>query len=77
VTPRRLDGLQLQTDAWRVEPVEIVTARSSFFDYRARFPEGTATIDCALLMRDVPVRWNPLPPMTVDARRDAASAGSR
>jgi hypothetical protein len=64
---RRLDGLQLQTDAWRVEPVEIVTARSSFFDDRARFPAGTATIDCALLMRDVPVRWNPLPPMPVNA----------
>jgi hypothetical protein len=64
---RRLDGLQLQTDAWRVEPVEIVTARSSFFDDRSRFPDGTATIDCALLMRGVPVRWNPLPPMSVDA----------
>jgi hypothetical protein len=57
-----LDGLRLRTEAWRVEPVEVVRARSSYFD-RGPFPAGSATLDVALLMRDVPVRWQALPPM--------------
>ena len=43
----------------------MIAAESSFFDDRSRLPDGTATLDCALLMRDVPVMWNPLPPMHV------------
>jgi hypothetical protein len=62
---RRLDGLRLRADRWTVEPVEVIAARSSFFDDRTRFPAGTAALDGALLMRDVPVVWNPLPPMRV------------
>jgi hypothetical protein len=58
-----LDGLELRTDAWRVDPVEVVSARSSFFDDGGLFPPGSATLDCALVMRDVPVTWHPLPPM--------------
>ncbi|MET7423654.1 DUF2071 domain-containing protein [Dactylosporangium sp. NPDC005555] len=69
---RRLEGLRLGTDAWSVEPVEVLDAASSFFDDRARFPAGTATLDCALLMRDVPVVWDPLPSMRVAAMRVAA-----
>jgi hypothetical protein len=64
---RCLDGLELETRAWQIEPVEIVTARSSFFDDPTRFPAGSATLDGALLMRHVPVTWNPLSPMHVDA----------
>ena len=60
---RCLDGLELRTSAWQVEPVEILSARSTFFDDTTRFPVGSATFDCALLMRDVPVTWNPLSPM--------------
>jgi Uncharacterized conserved protein (COG2071) len=57
-----LDGLELRTDAWRVEPVDVRAVRSTFFDDRHRFPPGSATLDCALLMRDVPATWIPLPP---------------
>jgi hypothetical protein len=46
------DGIELSTPGWRVEPVNIVDARSSFFD-------GIGTLDGALLMRDVPVLWHP------------------
>jgi hypothetical protein len=56
-----LDGLELCTSAWRVEPVQVVSARSSFFDAGGPFPPGSAELDCALLMRDVPVTWRPLP----------------
>jgi uncharacterized protein YqjF (DUF2071 family) len=63
---RCLDGLELQTSQWQIEPVEILSAHSTFFDDTTRFPTGSATLDCALLMRDVPVTWNPLSPMPVE-----------
>jgi Uncharacterized conserved protein (COG2071) len=62
---RRLDGIELATDSWQVEPVEVRAVRSTFFDDEDRFPAGSAALDCALLMRDVPVSWNPLPPLPV------------
>ena len=62
---RRLDGIALRTNAWRVEPVEIQAAQSAFFGDETRFPAGSVTLDCALLMRDVPVTWEPLPPLAI------------
>jgi hypothetical protein len=35
-------------------------ARSSVFEDPATFPAGTAELDSALLMRSVPVVWEPL-----------------
>jgi hypothetical protein len=61
----RLDGLRLTTNAWQVQPVRIRAARSTFFDDLRQFPPGSATLDCALLMHDVPVTWSPLAPMLV------------
>jgi hypothetical protein len=58
----RLEGLRLATAAWRVEPAELVSVRSSFFSDPARFPSGTADLDCALVMRRVPVSWSTVPP---------------
>ncbi len=57
------DGMELRTDAWKVEPVRVLAARSSYFDDPSSFPAGSATLDCALLMRDVPVTWHALDPM--------------
>jgi hypothetical protein len=62
---RCLDGLELRSSAWRVEPVEILTAESTFFDDTTRFPAGSIALDCALLMRNLPVTWEPLSPMPV------------
>lgn len=59
----RLDGLKLQADRWVVEPAEVVSACSSFFDDARLFPPGSATIDCVLLMRDIPVTWTAIQPM--------------
>jgi hypothetical protein len=64
---RRLDGLELRSDAWTVEPVEVAELHSTFFEDPARFPAGTAQLDGALLMRDLPVTWHSLPPMPVRA----------
>jgi hypothetical protein len=61
-----LDGVELRADSWAVEPLEIQETTSSFFDDRERFPRGSATVDCALLMRDLPVTWNPISPMSTE-----------
>jgi hypothetical protein len=46
-----------------VEPTTPRRVESSFFADLDLFPPGSATLDCALLMRDVPVTWNSLPAM--------------
>jgi Uncharacterized conserved protein (COG2071) len=56
-----LDGVRLSTTAWRVEPGRVVSARSSFFADPGHFPPGSAQLDCALVMRRVPVVWDALP----------------
>ncbi|MFI1235831.1 DUF2071 domain-containing protein [Nocardia salmonicida] len=71
---QRLDGLELRTDAWQVEPVDIRSVRSTIFDDPDRFPPGSAELDCALLMRQVPVTWRPLRPQHVVA--DCATEGN-
>ncbi|MDQ6839103.1 MAG: DUF2071 domain-containing protein [Actinomycetota bacterium] len=58
-----LDGMEVRTDAWEVEPVRVLAARSTYFEDSSSFPAGSATLDCALLMRDVPVTWHALSPM--------------
>jgi hypothetical protein len=56
--PHRFDGLELRSEQWRVEPFTIEQVESSFFDNHSLFPSGTATLDCALLMRDIPHEWH-------------------
>lgn len=63
----RFDGLELRTQAWRVEPARVTAARSTFFDDPVRFPPGSATLDCALVVRDVPVTWHALDRLTGSA----------
>ncbi|WP_328622775.1 DUF2071 domain-containing protein [Streptomyces sp. NBC_00354] len=63
---RHLDGMELHTDAWRVEAGRVRSAASSFFDDPDHFPPGSATLDCALVMRNVPASWRPLPTMATD-----------
>jgi hypothetical protein len=53
-----LQGLELRTLRWEVEPLEVETIRSSFFNDPGRFPPGSATFDCALLMRGVEHEWH-------------------
>ncbi|MFI8521068.1 DUF2071 domain-containing protein [Streptomyces sp. NPDC085481] len=60
---RHLDGMRLDTTAWHIEPGRITAASSSYFDAPDRFPPGSARLDSVLVMRDVPVRWEPLAAM--------------
>jgi uncharacterized protein YqjF (DUF2071 family) len=64
----RLDGLHMTTEAWPFEPTELVAAQSSFFDDPMRFPVGSATLDSAFLMREVPVALHALASMAVQPR---------
>jgi uncharacterized protein YqjF (DUF2071 family) len=69
-----LDAITLETDRWEVAPLAVDAVRSSFFEERARFPEGSLTFDCALLMRDVPHSWHSEPDLPVRSRAREHSA---
>lgn len=63
--PQCCDGLELFTERWQVEPLDVQFIRSSFFDDTDRFPRGSIHFDCALLMRNIEHQWHVLPSMTV------------
>jgi len=69
--PSRFDGLALHSTAWKVDPAVAVRAESSFFADRTLFPEGSVELDCALVMRKVPVVWQPLAPLRAPGRPGA------
>jgi hypothetical protein len=54
----RLDGMTLKTKTWTVEPLQVEEVFSSYFMDEKRFPRGTATFDCALLMRNIEHEWH-------------------
>ncbi|WP_433664162.1 DUF2071 domain-containing protein [Nocardia sp. CA-128927] len=64
---RRLDGLALNTSKWQVRAAHTHAVQSTFFDDPTRFPSGSATLDCTLLMRDVPANWTVTTPMQIPA----------
>ena len=47
------------------QPLEVDVVESSFFDDRARFPEGSIEFDCALLMRGTAHEWHARPSLAV------------
>ncbi|WP_335983815.1 DUF2071 domain-containing protein [Streptomyces sp. CA2R106] len=67
-----LEGMELRAGTWHVEAGRVRSAASSFFDDPAAFPSGSATLDCALIMRDVAASWRPLPAMA--SEREARPA---
>ena len=73
----RLEGMQLQTDAWKVSACRVHHSASTFFDDPDRFPPGTATLDCALLMRNLPARWHPLPGMGAGSSIPDSAVGTQ
>jgi hypothetical protein len=54
----RLDGIELRTHGWRVEPLRVEEVYSSYFFDQARFPKGSVEFDCALVMRNVGHEWH-------------------
>jgi hypothetical protein len=56
--PKRLDGLNLKTEQWHVEPLEIKSIYSSYFSDEEKFPAGTIDFDHALIMKNVTHEWH-------------------
>lgn len=56
--PNRLDGLNLKTEQWQVEPLEVRKVQSSYFSDETKFPPGSIEFDHALLMKNVAHEWH-------------------
>jgi hypothetical protein len=56
--PDRLDGLELRSADWKVQPLDVKRVESSFFADSTRFPAGSVEFDCALLMRQIQHEWH-------------------
>jgi hypothetical protein len=56
--PNRLDGLNLKTEEWQVEPLEVRKVKSSYFSDETKFPPGSIEFDHALLMKNVAHEWH-------------------
>jgi hypothetical protein len=54
----RLDGIELRTKKWSVESLLVEKVYSSYFVDRSLFPEGSASFDCALIMRNTEHEWH-------------------
>jgi hypothetical protein len=55
--PARLDGIELRTEQWNVQPLGVDHVFSSYFADSALFPEGSCFFDCALIMRNTRHEW--------------------
>ncbi|OAI57486.1 hypothetical protein AYO47_01705 [Planctomyces sp. SCGC AG-212-M04] len=63
----QLDGLELVTTNWHVDPFNGESVRSSWFDDHSIFPQGTAEFDHALIMRNICHEWRARGSMQVEA----------
>ncbi len=55
---KNFDGIILDIKNWKVEPLEINSVESSFYDDRKIFPNGTIEFDHALLMQNIAHEWH-------------------
>jgi hypothetical protein len=55
--PGCFDGVRLLSERWDAEPASVSEMGSSLFDDEAHFPPGACTLDSALIMRNLSVRW--------------------
>lgn len=61
----KLDTLELHCSNWKMEPLQLISARSSFFEDSDRFPPGAAELDSALLMRGIRHEWHVRAPFMI------------
>lgn len=55
---KKFEGLELRTKSWSVEPMEIKSVQSSFFENTDVFPTGSVKFDNALLMTQIEHEWH-------------------
>jgi hypothetical protein len=63
----RLDGIELRTQEWKVEPLQLEELYSSYFADTSLFPEGSCSFDCALIMRNIQHEWRAANDLKTDA----------
>lgn len=61
----RLEGVELATDEWRVQPLAVDHVHASFFE--TELPDDAVAFDNALLMRDIGHEWQPRATMAPEA----------
>lgn len=54
------EGLKLETYNWKIEPLEVLHFKSSFFEDEAIFPKGSVRFDNAVLMKNIEHEWKSL-----------------
>ncbi len=54
----KYEGLQLKTFNWKMEPLQVASVQSSFFEDETVFPQGSAQFDNALLMTQIEHEWH-------------------
>lgn len=54
---KNFDGLELKAYTWTVSPLAVENVKSSFFEDRSIFPEGSVKFDNALLMKEIEHEW--------------------
>jgi hypothetical protein len=54
----KYDGLRLDTASWKVEPLQVTSVHSSFFENEGIFPKGSVRFDNALLMTKLKHEWH-------------------
>jgi hypothetical protein len=57
---RGLEGVELRTEQWKMQPLAVDEVESSFFADLARFAPGSVEFDSALLMREIAHTWHAL-----------------
>lgn len=62
-TKTNFDGLELRTDNWQVNPLDVTDVQSSFFDDHEIFPPGSVAFDDALLMQGIDHEWHSRQPL--------------
>ncbi|MEX0887097.1 MAG: DUF2071 domain-containing protein [Phycisphaeraceae bacterium] len=61
--PGCYEGIELDCAGWAVSALEVEQVRSSFFEDEGVFPPGSASFDCAMLMRNIAHQWRALAPL--------------
>jgi Uncharacterized conserved protein (COG2071) len=54
----KYDGLKLKTYNWKIEPLNVTSVQSSFFENENIFPKGSVQFDNALLMTQIKHEWH-------------------
>lgn len=57
---KKIDGLKLETYEWKVKPLTVSNVKSSFFEDKSIFPDGSIRFDNAILMENIEHEWKSL-----------------